>query len=61
MKIGFYAPCNEHNRQTGPLLGIAYMASYLQEQLGLEDIFLEVNAQRALERKPDLLAISSFS
>ncbi len=61
MKIGFYAPCNEHNRQTGPLLGIAYMASYLKEQLGLEDIFLEVSAQRAMEQKPDLLAISSFS
>lgn len=61
MRIGFYAPCNEHNRQAGPLLGIAYIASYLQEQLGIEDVFLEVDARRALERKPDILAISSFS
>lgn len=61
MRIGFYAPCNEHNRHTGPLLGIAYIASYLREQLGLEDVFLEVDARRAMERKPDLLAISSFS
>ncbi|MGV3524648.1 MAG: B12-binding domain-containing radical SAM protein [Candidatus Sericytochromatia bacterium] len=61
MRIGFYAPCNEQNRQTGPLLGIAYIASYLREQSGIEDIFLEVDARRAMERKPDLLAISSFS
>ncbi len=61
MRIGFYAPCNENNRQAGPLLGIAYIAAYLREQLGLEDVFLEVDAQRALERKPDLLAISAFS
>lgn len=61
MRIGFYAPCNEHNQQTGPLLGIAYIASYLRAELGLEDIYLEVDLQRALDRKPDLLAISSFS
>src|ERR1043166_8217691 len=61
MRIGFYAPCNEHNRHTGPLLGIAYIAAYLREQLGIEDISLEVDARRAIERKPDLLAISSFS
>lgn len=61
MKIGFYAPCNEYNRKTGPLLGIAYMAAYLQAELGIEDIYLEVDLQKALERKPDLLAISAFS
>lgn len=61
MRIGFYAPCNEHNRQTGPLLGIAYMAAYLRTQLGIEDIFMEVDAQRAMSRRPDVLAISSFS
>lgn len=61
MKIAFYAPCNEHNQQAGPLLGIGYMASYLQEQHGLEDIYLEVDAQRAMAQKPDLLAISAFS
>lgn len=42
-------------------MGIAYMASYLREQLGLEDVFLEVDLQRAMDRKPDLLAISAFS
>ena len=61
MRIGFYAPCNEHNRHTGPLLGIAYIAAYLREQLGIEDVYLEVDARKAMERKPDLLAISSFS
>jgi anaerobic magnesium-protoporphyrin IX monomethyl ester cyclase len=61
MRIGFYAPCNEFNRQAGPLMGIAYIASYLAENLGLEDVFLEVNPERLLERKPDLIAISAFS
>lgn len=37
------------------------MAAYLREQLGIEDIYLEVDIERALARKPDLLAISSFS
>jgi anaerobic magnesium-protoporphyrin IX monomethyl ester cyclase len=61
MRIGFYAPCNEYNRQAGPLMGIAYIASYLQEQLGLDDVFLEVDPERVLARKPDLIAISAFS
>lgn len=61
MRIGFYAPCNEHNRHTGPLLGVAYIAAYLREQLGIEDVFLEVDAARAMARKPDILAISAFS
>lgn len=61
MRIGFYAPCNEYNRQAGPLMGIAYIAAYLQEQLGLDDVFLEVDAERVLMRKPDLIAISAFS
>ncbi len=61
MRIGFFAPCNEFNRQAGPLMGIAYIASYLSEQLGLDDVFLEVDPERLLERKPDLIAISAFS
>lgn len=61
MRIGFYAPCNEHNRQAGPLLGIAYIASHLREQLGIEDIYLEVDPKRFIERKPDIIAISAFS
>lgn len=42
-------------------MGIAYIAAYLQEQLGLEDVFLEVDPERVLARKPDLIAISAFS
>jgi len=42
-------------------MGIAYIASYLQEKLGVEDIFLEVDPERVLEKKPDVIAISAFS
>lgn len=64
MKIGFYTPCHFgyiHNRRAGPLLGIAYIASYLQEQFGFQDFFVEVDAQRIIEQKPDIVAISVFS
>ena len=64
MRIGFFAPGDYQDtniRVTGPCQGLAYIASYLKEQVGVEDIFLEVDPQRIIEKKPDLVGISAFS
>lgn len=61
MRVGFYAPCNVYNKKAGPLLGIAYIAAYLENQLGLDDFVVEVDPDRLIAQKPDVIAISAFS
>ena len=39
--------------------GVAYLSSYLKQQLDLTDIFIEVDSQNLLEQKPTVVGISS--
>ncbi|MGE3725960.1 MAG: cobalamin-dependent protein [Candidatus Sericytochromatia bacterium] len=65
MKIGLFAPGNYSDptiKYSGPSLGLGYIASSLKEKFSeIEEVFLELDAERLIERKPDLVGISAFT
>lgn len=64
MKICFYAPSDYSDpsiNMSGPSQGIAYISSYLKQQHGIENISLELEAERVIAQKPDLVAMSVFT
>lgn len=65
MKFCFYAPGDYDDptiRYSGPSLGLGYLASILQERIpDLEEVTLEVDPQVIVDKKPDMIGISSFT
>lgn len=65
MKIGFFAPGDYSDatiKYSGPSLGLGYIASHLKAQFPeIEEIFLELDADLLIARKPDLVGISAFT
>lgn len=63
MKLVFYYPCEfEHTYAVinGPM-GLTYLAAHLQQELGVEDVKIEVDVDRVLAHKPDLVGVSSYT
>lgn len=63
MKLVFYYPCEfTHANATlhGPM-GLTYIAAHLQQELGLEDVHIEVDIDQVLAHQPDLVGISSYT
>jgi anaerobic magnesium-protoporphyrin IX monomethyl ester cyclase len=63
LKLVFYYPCEfEHAYAMihGPM-GLTYIAAHLQKELGVEDVKIEVDIDRVLAHKPDLVGVSSYT
>lgn len=65
MRIGFFAPANYNDptiRYSGPSLGISYIAAHLKQRFPeIQEIFLELDAERLIQRQPDMVGISAFT
>ncbi|HEY9839989.1 MAG TPA: radical SAM protein, partial [Candidatus Obscuribacterales bacterium] len=66
LRIGFYAAGKFEDamiRMNGPAFGLAYMSAYLKQQFPgqIEEIFLTLDAEELIARKPDLVGISAFT
>lgn len=66
MRIGFYAAAKYDDtmiRMNGPAFGLAYISAYLRQQFPgeIEEIFLCLDPESLIARKPDLVGISSFT
>lgn len=63
VKLVFYYPCeftHAHATIHGPM-GLTYIAAHLQQELGLDDVHIEIDIDRVLAHKPDLVGISSYT
>lgn len=63
VKLVFYYPCefaHAHATIHGPM-GLTYIAAHLQKELGVEDIKIEVDIDRVIAHKPDLVGVSSYT
>jgi anaerobic magnesium-protoporphyrin IX monomethyl ester cyclase len=64
MKVTFLEPCNYsfyHSQTSGPL-GLAYIASYLEQHLAEKlDISIEVDVEHLMRNKPDIVGISAYT
>jgi len=63
MRLGFIPLLNEYYTKNKIFAanGLAYVASYLEKKLGYTDFFLEMDPQKMIAEKPDIIGISTIT
>jgi anaerobic magnesium-protoporphyrin IX monomethyl ester cyclase len=63
MRLVFYYPCkftHGNARLHGPM-GVTYLAAHIEKELGIHDIHIEVDPDRVIAHKPDIIGISAYT